>query len=251
MRHLNGVYTQRFNRRHKKDGQLFRGRYKAVLVEDDSHLLEVLRHIHRKPLKAEITETLADYPWSSHKGYLSRAKKWAWLEKEKLLSMLTTAKARQKTAYLDFVSAVEPEEIEKFYSLKNLPSILGSKSFIEKIRERFSGLIDNADIPGAKALAPDPEKVLSTVCRHYRIPREKLLASRRGRTNIPRDMAIYLVRNLCRITLPAVGEVFGIKNYSSVSSAVWRMKTLLQDNARLQKQLETIKKKAAKSQKGT
>ena len=43
MRHINGVYTQRFNRSHDTDGQLFRGRYKAVLVEDDSHLLEVMR----------------------------------------------------------------------------------------------------------------------------------------------------------------------------------------------------------------
>ncbi len=76
MRHLNGVYTQRFNRLHKKEGQLFRGRYKAVLVEDDSHLLEVMRYIHRNPLKAGIVKNPGDYPWSSHNGYLSKAKKW-------------------------------------------------------------------------------------------------------------------------------------------------------------------------------
>jgi len=48
MRHLNGVYTQRYNRIHHCDGQLFRGRYKAIVVEADSYLLELLRYIHRK-----------------------------------------------------------------------------------------------------------------------------------------------------------------------------------------------------------
>lgn len=47
MRHVNGVYTQRYNRRQNTDGQLFRGRYKSVLVQEDSHLLELLRYIHR------------------------------------------------------------------------------------------------------------------------------------------------------------------------------------------------------------
>ncbi len=52
MRHINGVYTQRFNRRHRLDGQLFRGRYKSILVNGDSYLLQLVRYIHRNPLKA-------------------------------------------------------------------------------------------------------------------------------------------------------------------------------------------------------
>ncbi|MCL0074732.1 transposase [Thermodesulfovibrionales bacterium] len=62
MRHLNGIYTQRFNRCHKKEDQLFRGRYKAVLVDADSHLLEVLRYLHNNPLRAGISHELNDYP---------------------------------------------------------------------------------------------------------------------------------------------------------------------------------------------
>ncbi len=73
MRHINGVYTQRFNRNHHLDGQLFRGRYKAILVEGDSYLLELLRYIHRNPLEAGLIEVLDRYPWSSHRGYLSGA----------------------------------------------------------------------------------------------------------------------------------------------------------------------------------
>jgi putative transposase len=87
MRHLNGIYTQRFNRAHQCDGQMFRGRYKSILVDGDSHLLELVRYIHRNPLKAGLAKELSDYPWSSHKGYLSNAKKWNWLYKSFILSL--------------------------------------------------------------------------------------------------------------------------------------------------------------------
>ena len=75
MRHLNGIYTQRYNIRHNCDGTLFRGRYKSVLVQDDSHLLELVRYIHRSPVKAKLSKTPGDYKWSSHNGYISKAKK--------------------------------------------------------------------------------------------------------------------------------------------------------------------------------
>ena len=58
MRHINGVYTQRFNRIHGCDGPLFRGRYKSILVEAETYLLELLRYIHRNPLKAGLAESL-------------------------------------------------------------------------------------------------------------------------------------------------------------------------------------------------
>lgn len=75
MRHVNGVYTQRYNRRRNIDGQLFRSRYKSVLVQEDSHLLELLRYIHRNPVTAHMCNAVGDYPWSSHQEYISAAKK--------------------------------------------------------------------------------------------------------------------------------------------------------------------------------
>ncbi|MEA3469107.1 MAG: transposase [Thermodesulfobacteriota bacterium] len=74
MRHLNGVYTQRFNRLHEYDGQLFRGRYKSVLVAEDSYLLELVRYIHCNPVRAGMVDNPDQYLWSSHHGYLSSAK---------------------------------------------------------------------------------------------------------------------------------------------------------------------------------
>ncbi len=251
MRHINGVYTQRFNRRHKKEGQLFRGRYKAVLVDSDNHLLEVLRYIHLNPLRASIIKSLRDYSWSSHQGYLSRAGKWSWLQKEDLLSMLTSVKTKQKSSYTDFVSQGEPEEITAFYSLKNMPSILGSDLFKELIRDRFPDLMNNVEIPEAKAFAPVAEKVIQAVCGFYGLSRSELLLSRRGTVNLPRNVAIYLVRNKCRLTLPKIGREFGISNYSTVSSIIQKVKLRLARDKRLRKETEKIEKKISKGQKTT
>ena len=90
MRHLNSVYTQRYNRRHGFDGQLFRGRYKSILVCNDSHLLQLVRYIHKNPVKAGMVKDMPDYVWSSYKGYLSYAKKWKWLYKDYIFSMICT-----------------------------------------------------------------------------------------------------------------------------------------------------------------
>lgn len=132
MRHINGVYTQRFNREHEIDGSLFRGRYKAVCVADDQHLLEVMRYIHHNPVKAGLVNKLEDYRWTSHHGYLSNVKEWHWLHSQVLLNMLARRKGEQKAAYLDFVQQENSEEIEKFYSLKKLLPVLGGNRLKRK-----------------------------------------------------------------------------------------------------------------------
>ena len=66
MRQLNGVYTQRFNRRHRKVGHLFQGRFKAILVEKEGYLLELARYIVLNPVRAKMVKTPDRYPWSSY-----------------------------------------------------------------------------------------------------------------------------------------------------------------------------------------
>ena len=61
MRHINGVYTQRFNGAHSLDGQLFKGRYKAIVVAEDNYLLQLVRYIHRNPVRAGMVGNPEDY----------------------------------------------------------------------------------------------------------------------------------------------------------------------------------------------
>ena len=66
MRQLNGVYTQRFNRRHGRVGHIFQGRFKAILVERDSYLLELCRYVVLNPVRARMVRDASQYAWSSH-----------------------------------------------------------------------------------------------------------------------------------------------------------------------------------------
>ena len=67
MRQLNGVYTQRFNRRHRRVGHLFQGRFQAILVEKEGYLLELARYIVLNPVRAKMVKTPERYPWSSYR----------------------------------------------------------------------------------------------------------------------------------------------------------------------------------------
>lgn len=68
MRQLNGVYTQQHNRRHSRVGHVFQGRYKAVLVEKQSYLLELARYIVLNPVRAQMVRTAGEWPWSSYRS---------------------------------------------------------------------------------------------------------------------------------------------------------------------------------------
>ena len=84
MRHINGVYTQRYNRLKRTDGPLFRGRYKSILIDADAYLLQVGRYIHRNPLeiKGGAKDVLEVYQWSSYLAYVNRGLTPGWLTRE-------------------------------------------------------------------------------------------------------------------------------------------------------------------------
>ncbi len=243
MRHINGVYTQRFNRTYDEDGQLFRGRYKAVVISNDSNLLEVLRYIHRNPVRADLVQDAGDFLWSSHKGYVSRSKKWDWLSTGFLLAMLSPKTGQARKAYGQFIGKQDSERILKFYARKNLPSILGDETFKDGIKEKFKELRFHKEIPESRTLALNSAKIKDIVCRVFAIDEEILLQSRRGKANQARDLAIYLQRKYCGQTLCQLGKDYGIANYSTVSSACDRVKTRLQSDGILQAIVKEIEKK--------
>ncbi len=90
MRHINGVYTQRYNWLKKTDGSLFRGRYKAILVDIDAYLLQLSRYIHRNPIdmKEPVVCDLAKYQWSSYPAYIAKVTAPSWLFREATYQML-------------------------------------------------------------------------------------------------------------------------------------------------------------------
>lgn len=88
MRQLNGVFTQSSNRRHRRGGHLFQGRYKAILVDADTYLLELARYIVLNPVRAGMVDDPGEWPWSSYRAVLGQASRPPWRAVDGLLSLL-------------------------------------------------------------------------------------------------------------------------------------------------------------------
>jgi len=250
MRHIDGVYTQHFNRRYDCDGQLFRGRFKSILIEVDQYLLHLVRYIHHNSLKAGLVDRIDKYPWSSHKGYLSCSDDWTWLYKDFLLSMLSNKKNEQIKSYRYFISKEDGDEeiVDQIIEKKRWPAILGSKDFIDLIREKFFLKNIDDEIPQSKELAPDVDRIKSLICQVYKINERELLQSKRGVSNEPRNVAIYLTRRLTGDKLKQLAEHYGINKYSSVSSIIERMKASIAVDKKLRNLIENLHSVLTKSQ---
>jgi REP element-mobilizing transposase RayT len=248
MRHLNGVYTQRFNRRHKHDGPLFRGRYKSIVVGADSYLLQLVRYIHKNPVKAGLAEKSEQYSWSSHKGYLSVARKWDWLYKEFVFSLLTTKKQNWVGQYKKFMSMEDEQGIDQIVARKKWPAMIGTDDFIDWIKGKYYLSRIYEDVPEARQLIPDHEKILDVVRKYYGIDRDELYKSHRGLFNEPRNVAIYLTRRLRRDRLKQICTQFQMEKYSSVSSVINRMKQKLKGDKKLKNRINEITDLAIKNQ---
>jgi REP element-mobilizing transposase RayT len=251
MRHLNGVYTQRYNSRHECDGQLFRGRYKSILIDTDSYLLQAVRYIHRNPLKANLVENLDTYKWCSHKGYLSVAKKWDWLHKDYILSLLSKNRKDWLRYYRKWVSVEEEDEVSQKISGVKWPVCIGPQAFIDRIKEKYGSKKINKEIPSSRELLPDTSRIVDAVCRFYGVGKNEIALKRRGRKNEARNAAIYLTRKLRLDTFKEIGAHYGIENDRSVRSVFVRMTTSLSEDKRMAEKMKKIVEMIEKSQEWT
>jgi putative transposase len=183
------------------------------------------------------------YPWSSHKGYLSNAKKWNWLYKSFILSLFDRDKTKRISTYKRFVSLESPEEINRIFSRSKFPSMLGNERFIEKVKETFFYRKRHDEVPESKGLAPDTDQIKKAICKAYAVDERSLLSSRRGVLNEPRNVAIFLVRRLRGEKLEEIGRQFGISKYSSVSSVIEKMKRDMSADRKLRVRVNTIEKR--------
>jgi putative transposase len=241
MRHINGVYTQRFNRSKGYDGQLFRGRFKSILVDGDAYLMELVRYIHRNPVRAGVEDHVEKYPWSSHKGYVSSSTKWDWLHKNFILSLLSNVEGGRLKAYKQFITMEDSEEIANVFARKKWPPFLGDDKFGRWLKGTFFEQKNDPHIPESKVLAPDCDTIKKTVCSYYGVDVSELLKLRRGKFNEPRSVAIYLTRMLRKDGLLDISSEFGLRGYSSASSVVEGMKRKIQKNRQLRKRVSEIK----------
>jgi len=201
MRHLNGVYTQRFNQSHGRVGHVFQGRFRAILVEKESYLLEVARYIVLNPVRAQMVRAAIDWPWSSYRATAGIVEGPEWLGVDWLLSAFGNNSAKAIDAYERFVADGDRQP-SPWHKLKN-QIFLGSENFVRDMLRNCEAGRDLQEVPSPQRRA---------------IP--KSLAEYESQTN-SRDEAILLACSSGGYSMKDIGDYFGM-HYTSVSRIVGR-----------------------------
>jgi len=195
---LNGTYTQWFNREHQRVGHLYQGRFKAILVERESYLLELARYIVLNPVRAGLGKRVDSWPWSSYRATAGRGAVPSFLEIKWLLSQFDPDPMRAMVAYRRFVR--QGRGIDVWEELKS-GCILGSDQFVKNLR------------PMIEEKPLDPEYRT----RERFAARPSLKEIFRGVTDrVSRNERIYEAVRTHRYTLQEVGDQVGLR-YSTIS----------------------------------
>lgn len=153
MRQLNGVYTQEFNRRHRRTGHVFQGRFKAILVERDEYLLELARYVVLNPVRAKMVRSARDWPWSSYRATAGFEGAPEFLATAWILEQFGASRAKAQKAYRKFVS--EGRGVTVWEKLRG-QVYLGSDAFIE---EHAPARTAPLEIPQTQLVAARPALV--------------------------------------------------------------------------------------------
>lgn len=145
MRQLNGVYTQAFNKSHHRVGHIFQGRYKAILVQKESHLLEVCRYVVLNPVRAKVVKSPKEWKWSSYKRTSGLEKPHSCLTTDWILGQFGEKLRMARKRYMEFVKiGIEEESI---WTKVRGQILFGNEDFIERFTDYLKGHEDIQEIP--------------------------------------------------------------------------------------------------------
>jgi len=198
MRQLNGVYTQRFNRRHGKVGHLFQGRYRAILVQKEAYLLELGRYVVLNPVRAGMAQSPREWPWCSYPAVTGACPAPEWLETDWLLTQFGRTRTEAVSAYERFVAAG-----------------VGAASPLDEVRHQLF-LGDDAFISLFEDAKAGEE--LADVARTQRRPMARPLPDY-AEYSTDRDEAMAKAYRSGAYTMKQIAAHFGV-HYMTVSRAV-------------------------------
>jgi putative transposase len=198
MRHLNGVYTQAFNRRHMRSGHVLQGRFKAILVEKETHLLELARYVVLNPVRARAVRTVRDWPWSSYRATAGMVEAPGFLTTGWILAQFHRTPRRAIELYREFVK--QGRGINAWSELRG-GILLGTDEFVDKLKLLLSDYEALKEIPRRERLATRPslDELFSKV-----------------RDKKARNRQIHAAVRVHEYTLQAVADFLGL-HYSTIS----------------------------------
>ena len=215
---LNSAYGTAFNRRHKRVGPLFQGRFKGILVERGHHYWELSRYIHLNPVRAGMVDNPEKYKWSSCCQYFRSAKAPPWLAWEEILIKHGKTLGAARKAYREYLHEGVETPPESPLKLKTASTILGSPAFVEHMKKWLGGKLPDRDVPAARKLSREIllESVVTAVQSEYGVSLDQMKL-RSTKNNEPRSVAIYLCRKRVRVSIIDLGNYFGGVSGSAIS----------------------------------
>jgi REP-associated tyrosine transposase len=230
MQWFGSVYTRRYNLRHSRKGHLFQGRFKSLLVENDEYLLRLSYYIHRNPLKSNLTNRLANYPWSSYISYAYGDNRYEWLTTEAILALLPSK--NKHLAYRKMAQNYANEEDGQLEHI-HLGLVFGTKEFASKIKKQFLPKERDGELPQQRKRHEDIDinYLLMESCKVLECDLDSFRKSKRIRSTdiIKRDILISFLWNSGLFTNIEIGQCFGL-TYSSVSRRAAIAKVKIENN---------------------
>lgn len=233
IQNLSFRYTRYINSSRKQTGHLFQGRYKALLLDADTYLLQLVRYIHNNPVRAGMVTHPEKYQWSSHQDYIGKTHH-PWLTTEFVLRQFAATETKAKTLYNQFQlqGLSEPHKTE-FHQGSAQGRILGDDHFVDQILSKASHKLQR------KISLKD---MLNSVCKHYHCRLADLSSRNRSRLiTEARAVSAFLVRESEHHSLTKLARELD-RDLSTLSQAAARLERKMRKDANLVKQIAELKK---------
>ena len=213
-------YVQRFNKRHGRRGHLFEGRFKSILVEEDTYGVVLSRYIALNPVRARLCERPEQWEWSSYAARIGLAPCPSWLSTEPLMTKFGATSAEQQRAYRAFV--LEAAGLKDDLEQSTVAQLfLGSDSFIHRVQQIIDGTERSEDLPRAQVHPGRPEldDVVTAVASTFDTTTETI---RDTHGTLERRLVAYLAFEEGLVPLRHIARALGMTSAGGVSTLVAR-----------------------------
>jgi REP element-mobilizing transposase RayT len=234
-------YTRYFNRRRGEVGHLFQGRYKAILCDKDTYLLELVRYIHLNPVRAKIVRRPEDYVWTGHLSYLGRGGE-TLIDEGLVLDQFSEKRFLGRRRYRQFVwEGISGGHEDRYYQVKD-QRYLGEDSFVERIEKERKGVQSWIYDLSLGALSEEISVVMG-------IPRGKLYSITKDREGARgRGVVGYLARRISGYGVKEIADHFG-RSPVTISEGIKEVEALQRRDKRFAKTLSLMVEKVVKGRK--
>jgi putative transposase len=257
MQRFNTTYIVYYNRRHRRTGHLFQGRYKAIVVDSDSYLIELSRYVHLNPVRTKIysqleinekKQIIRRYPWSSYCGYVSLKHRHSFVSHEKILTMVGKADDRNgRKRYEQFVlSGIRNDMNITFWKDVKGQVVLGSNAFVDWIYEQFLSKTkgDTRELTGLKELETGPgtiAQIAQQVSLEFEISAQELYqrrsACRTARSIFMELCCFFLAR---KMSLAQIGRTLGDVSVAALTQNRKRLLSRMKDDSHLRHHFQKL-----------